>query len=518
MIKIKDILKLDSLSQAKLLTNEEKKNNRVTRVNIMDAPDIINWVKKNELLLTTGFSIQKKIKNLDKFIKNLSKSGCAGLAIKSNRYFNNIPPEIIESGNKYGLPIIEIPTEVVLGEILNEILNEILLKDNFEKNKIIPLLNNSFNFENIERIIDLIGQALNYDISFESPFINKNITYKAENSQNKTKDLDNKIFTIKKQNIVLGKLIIYFNKNDIYKSKKLSIVYFSLNILEFLLNKKRLELSKDHKIKNEVIDKLINYKEINKDDLFNQLTLLNRNIFKNNVFFQIITVSYKNDKDDKKIVLKDKFKKIINDFENEFENKSDIQLLGGLYNKNIVFITAAKNKNTNIEYIDLYTNHLNYLSTLYFPNCDLAIGISDTEKKLVQIKKQYFNSITANYIAHERKNNVFQYENLGILEDIYDPKNGMTLNKITENHLGPIIKDKNHKEYIKTLKVYFENNENINKASENLYIHRNSLKYRLNKIEKITNKNIDNLEDKLKLYIGIKAYEIINGSTKKDPN
>lgn len=515
MIRIKDILKLKTLSQAKFLTNQEKKNNIVRSVNIMDAPDIINWVKKNELLLTTGFSMYKKINNLDKFIKNLSESGCSGLAIKSNRYFNNIPPQIIKSGNKYGLPIIEIPNDVVLGEVLNEILNEILLKDKLKQNKIIPLLNNSLNFENIENIISTLGQELNYDIAFESPFINKNINYKTENNQDKSEELDTKIFTINKQNNFLGKLIIYFNKNDIYKTEKMPTIHFSLNILEFLLNKKRLELNDNHKLRDEIIDNLINYDKNNYETLLEKLNLLNMNFFKNDCFFQIITISFKDNKKDK-ISSKDKFRNIINDFENEFKKNTDIQLLGGLYNKNIVFIIAAKQNKKNNEFIDRYTNYLNYLSTLYFPNHDIAIGISDLENKLMQIRNLYFHSIKANNIAYESINNIFQYnKNLGILEDVYDPNNGMTLKKIVDKNLGAIINHNSKKEYIKTLKVYFENNENINKASENLYIHRNSLKYRLDKIEKITNKNIDDLEDKLKLYLGIKAYEIINDSTKK---
>lgn len=55
----------------------------------------------------------------------------------------------------------------------------------------------------------------------------------------------------------------------------------------------------------------------------------------------------------------------------------------------------------------------------------------------------------------------------------------------------------------KTLFTWFENNMQAVSTSKALYIHRNSLEYRLNKIAKITGLNLDKTEDKVLLYIAL---------------
>lgn len=57
---------------------------------------------------------------------------------------------------------------------------------------------------------------------------------------------------------------------------------------------------------------------------------------------------------------------------------------------------------------------------------------------------------------------------------------------------------------IKTLKTFFEQNCELAHTCESLHIHRNTLRYRLEKIEEITNIKINNLENKLQLFLALK--------------
>ncbi|AXY00379.1 XRE family transcriptional regulator [Vibrio alfacsensis] len=56
---------------------------------------------------------------------------------------------------------------------------------------------------------------------------------------------------------------------------------------------------------------------------------------------------------------------------------------------------------------------------------------------------------------------------------------------------------------VKTLKAYFAQNCDAYQTSQLLHIHRNTLRYRLEQIEKITKLNINNLDDKLHLYLAL---------------
>lgn len=56
---------------------------------------------------------------------------------------------------------------------------------------------------------------------------------------------------------------------------------------------------------------------------------------------------------------------------------------------------------------------------------------------------------------------------------------------------------------VKTLRQYFAMNCDLNRCAEALFVHPNTLRYRISRIEQITGLNINNLDDKLLLYLGL---------------
>lgn len=65
--------------------------------------------------------------------------------------------------------------------------------------------------------------------------------------------------------------------------------------------------------------------------------------------------------------------------------------------------------------------------------------------------------------------------------------------------IAPIINDE---VLFETLKIWIENNMSNQKASEQLYIHKNTLQYRLKKIEELTELKLNQLHDLVLLYVG----------------
>ena len=62
-------------------------------------------------------------------------------------------------------------------------------------------------------------------------------------------------------------------------------------------------------------------------------------------------------------------------------------------------------------------------------------------------------------------------------------------------------------ETIQTIKQFFADSLNISEASRNLYIHRNTLVYRLDKLQKTLGLNIRNFEDAMTLKIALMVDE-----------
>ncbi|MFM9278438.1 sugar diacid recognition domain-containing protein [Paenibacillus jiagnxiensis] len=63
-------------------------------------------------------------------------------------------------------------------------------------------------------------------------------------------------------------------------------------------------------------------------------------------------------------------------------------------------------------------------------------------------------------------------------------------------------------ELLDTLAVYVEENGDVNKVAERLFIHRNTLRYRLDRIAKLTNKDPRKVKDLLELYLSILQHQI----------
>ena len=81
----------------------------VTRLNVMEVPDILPWVKPHELLLTTGYPLRDDPDALVALVGELDDRGLAALAIKLHRYLDEVPAGAARRGRPAGLPDHRVP-------------------------------------------------------------------------------------------------------------------------------------------------------------------------------------------------------------------------------------------------------------------------------------------------------------------------------------------------------------------------------------------------------------------------
>ena len=81
-------------------------------------------------------------------------------------------------------------------------------------------------------------------------------------------------------------------------------------------------------------------------------------------------------------------------------------------------------------------------------------------------------------------------------------------NNLIETVLGKLLKSKNSEEYIRTLNAYIRHQGNLTEISKELYIHRNTLRYRLQKIEGLLGKRLDNAEDRAILWLVLRTLDM----------
>ena len=125
-ITMREVLARPAMSGSSVLAGAAGLDRVVRFVNIMEVPDVLQWTKADELLLTTGYPLRSTPEALDDFVAELDARGLAGIAVKLGRYLDALPAAMLDSAERLGFPVVQIPDGVGFDEILNQVLSEVL--------------------------------------------------------------------------------------------------------------------------------------------------------------------------------------------------------------------------------------------------------------------------------------------------------------------------------------------------------------------------------------------------------
>ncbi|CCQ15672.1 putative CdaR family transcriptional regulator [Rhodococcus sp. AW25M09] len=130
---VSELLALPSLAGSSLVAGERGLEKIVRRVNVIEVPDILPWVKQNELLLTTGFPLRHADSGrpfgagaLVELVEGLAERGAAALGVKEGRYFGDVPAAMIEAADRLDLPLFLIRRDVGFDEVIAEVFTHLV--------------------------------------------------------------------------------------------------------------------------------------------------------------------------------------------------------------------------------------------------------------------------------------------------------------------------------------------------------------------------------------------------------
>ena len=103
----------------------EKLDSEIIGVNILDNPDTVKWIKSNELVLTSGYLYRENEEQLVRLVRELSHTGCCAVGLKTRRYYQTIPEAMIREAEAVGLPLIELPFFYSFSDIIRVVYEHI---------------------------------------------------------------------------------------------------------------------------------------------------------------------------------------------------------------------------------------------------------------------------------------------------------------------------------------------------------------------------------------------------------
>lgn len=549
-ILLSDLIKMPCFKNTKLVAGTvENRKIVVEGITIIEAPDIANWIKGGELLLTSFYSIDGDLEAQKTLVRKLGEKGAAALIIKTSRFLTEIPDEIISLGNQLNFPIIEISGDTkyidIMYPVMGEIFNEQVNKLNYYKDCHERFTKLSLKMKGISSVAktleDLVeNPVIIFDNEFNPIAWNDEKYQKIEILEENIKNLVRKDYPfyglrVKRptDNEIIDTMIVepiqVLNQIKSY----LGVIETNRTMhgldfiaLESAANTLRLEMLKDVavtevelKYKGDLMDDLINGRFDSIKSIYDRGKLFGWNLRRPFIVTLLNMSQYEDYIKDKKNLteglhlLREKIKKTIDRVSYYYTtdyisiNKGDDIIILWPVEKGIDLKETHKK-------IKEFGHELRKVISNEMRNISISMGIGGIAESPMEISKSYSEAIDAVNFGDRifGKDSITTFEELGIYKLLCRYEDREELEKFV--HPALLIlkeydKDKNN-ELIDTLEMYLTCNLNAVKTAEELFVHYKTVLYRLNRIKEITNLDIENRGHMLEIEVGLKILRIIN--------
>ena len=123
-----ELLQLPTIKGLKLISGNLGIHREISTVTVVDTPDGFQWLKGNEVVITTTYALEKTPNAFLDFISKLLSRNISALIVKSDRYIKVIPENAKKLCDEKALPLIYCPAIYAFADIINPILSGIISK------------------------------------------------------------------------------------------------------------------------------------------------------------------------------------------------------------------------------------------------------------------------------------------------------------------------------------------------------------------------------------------------------
>jgi PucR family transcriptional regulator, purine catabolism regulatory protein len=533
-VKVKEILESRFFKKCSLVAGGSGLSREVQAVALFDAPDGYKWFNGKEFVITSGYLFKNNVELFKAVINHLHENNGGAMGIKINRFLGSIPEEIIELCNKLRFPLIALPDDVPWTQVINAVnslaMNKYILHihdytnnnrdkidDAYLDKKINDVLKNlSVEMDSPAIIIDLIeNKVFNNPESYKLQYLEgegKLLYEPTFNHQReiicdklniiRIRDLEKGgswiVMPIEIQTEVVAYLVVGEIKDEVdyYDLFSIRLTYILLtNLYEQLYFMNSIE----SRLQDELTREIINGKCTDEEKLSHKIQSLHWDMRSKYVCISIKQLNC----DIRLYEHREKIKMLIH------KHFIKEKVYCGLSSENevVLFNSIGETDLKSLE-CDLKKRCMELIGDLKYEvqKGKFTVGIGSSIDCLYRMRKSYLEGQKAmeigKYIYSGRE--ILFYNELGPfgLFRIEAFKEGET--KALVEGIYPLFIQEDRDELLSTLKAYLDCQGNCNLAAKQLYLHSNTVRYRISKIQQLCNVNLDNPVERLKIEIAIK--------------
>ena len=543
MISLNDLLQTPRFSDLKLLTEHRYlKPQIIESVEITETPDVEKFIPKNVLILTTAMVFKDKQEAIIPFIDSLMRADVIGLCIKVGRFLDKVDDQVIAYANQVQFPIVVIPDHYPLGSLLHRMMNLVLETEREEidfaldiqkrfSDLLVQDASNDLLVSEFSRMIkspiillDPFGQIISHSQHFKER--NKQAEYYVQavaKERNRSRRKHGSFLVTETDGSTTNLSLTEINVHSyfphylmIVNPEKVpyptSVFAFEQAALVFQFN-----LYKNQKVDESIyaneahfFDGLLNNQTRSTFIESNWLTLSRDYSFVQSDYYQVVTVSTREMMNamnqtmtlrmNEKLFLS--YRWLRKNIKNYFNHSL---VIWRAENKEIVLILQEKSDDLSEHLLDIAQNiqlliDNQLIFSVGYPVTDWQkIEQSYTQAKLTQNEKPenhpmetvlYYKDKGVQQLFNQLNRNEVTYFCRSVLKDLAYPTDDSKI------------------DLRKTLETYLKNQGEITQTSNELFIHRNTVKYRINRCEEILGVKVDDPEISLNIRLALELSQI----------
>lgn len=179
-----------------------------------------------------------------------------------------------------------------------------------------------------------------------------------------------------------------------------------------------------------------------------------------------------------------------------------------IYNSNIAILASCENEMHFLE------NESKVLREFMITN-NLQAGISRSFTDLTEVREHYLESVEALKLGNllKKETHFFRYADYLIYDLINCHADNENYKRFLHRSLLKLMEydKKNNTEFVHSFHIYLRSFKNIKDSATALNIHRNTMFYRIEKIESILNVDLNDVDILFQLYLSYRILEIQSG-------
>ena len=510
---IQDALTIGDLTKSTIVAGSKGITRNITSIEVMEVPEVVNWVTAGILIMTTFYSIKDDEEKQIEIVQKLIDKQAAGIVIKLGRFVNELPEKMLGIANQENFPIIIIPKDVsyinVLAPLYERLYKEKLQKENsfqsfvdFESKSFLSLS------AAMEELSEIVGGPL-YIEDTESTLLFSTKKF-LPNGWRKSNVLFSKPTYFEYQTLAKGwRNSLMQTGGALLKVEGFrNILIMPLISNNYIFGTLHLPYTEKFEASDHPIEHLGDTAEKVAELFMNEQLLMQKKRIEH-----LTRLEQFNQSEDQSFSTKDHF---IIRFEADRYHKSTTHEHYVIDHSNIILQellaimeSIAECSSTLFEKYGHFYALVTCTRNVDIPAMNSLMEISaetDHALKLALVPIAKNSRVLEDSIRLANKTmeigqlikpeeNFYNYDQLGIYEILIDLTSQNSVKNYINSILQPLYSDSS-RELLYTLEIYLNENGNVTKASEKLFIHRRTLTFRLQKIQELLQMNIDDAENR----------------------